>query len=183
MFGIFLPESPLCISDSDSPHSSRTMDSAMDMCPGCGQMFAPGGFSNHLRFSHNPHCRTIQGNLQPRYPSLATSIPIPTPQPWSPALDVEMVDLNGAGSGEILDSHPLNDVAAPCSEVNPPSPIQDNLQQLLSTPIHPPGGEIIILDSDSDDDEEDNHQSNCTDLGPSTDSGTRSSASKVQPRM
>lgn len=43
------------------------MSTAKDSCAGCGRAFAPGGYMNHLRFSHDPHCGSLRNGLMPRY--------------------------------------------------------------------------------------------------------------------
>lgn len=73
------------------------MSTATDTCPGCSREFAPGGFSNHLRYSHDPRCISARVRLQ--------SACLGTREQESPhpsfAIDVDMADLSDTGSSQL----------------------------------------------------------------------------------
>ena len=78
------------------------MSSVTDTCPGCGRSFAPGGYLNHLRFSRNPQCGSLQNGLVYQYPTALVNAPPGSPlapRPTTP--NIEMLDV----SNEELPSH------------------------------------------------------------------------------
>lgn len=70
------------------------MSAARDTCPGCGRKFSPAGFSNHLRFSHDPRCSSLRGTLLPRYTISFNPPPNPPGAPSTAAPDVQMLDIS-----------------------------------------------------------------------------------------
>ena len=70
------------------------MNTTGDICPGCEREFAPGGYSNHFRFSHDPRCGSLWSGVVPGYTAVTRgsftgsrpSTPCPTDS------DVPMLD-------------------------------------------------------------------------------------------
>jgi len=151
-------------------------------CPGCGRHFLPGGYTNHLKLTRDPRCKSVRNSVfqppsnvpfrhsavaptpgPPRTPSPPTPGPLHVPDNLDP--DIEMVDV----SGESQDLPPAD------SNINLPSPGQavgtntysangqDGPDELLNAhPHHLSSTPLVInldTDSDSSDDEDGNRQS------------------------
>ena len=135
------------------------MDSPNTVCPGCERPFKPGGYANHLKFSHDPRCQSIRSSylwtpLNPPTPSSHFPTPGPPPAPESP--DVEMMDISddlgqlpGPGSiphspNQTIEASRLDTLGhKPCPSK---SPIGNSHR-----PSRPSHG-VIIADSDTDSD-------------------------------
>ena len=152
-------------------------------CPGCGRYFNPGGYTNHLKLTQNPRCKSIRDSVfQPAFgttsfPSGSTSsleplttltspIPGPSRTPENLDSDVEMMDIDRGSQDSLL----------PGPNTNPPDQFArvhghgadewDNSDELLSTlPHHQLSAPVIIgldTDSDSSDDDDDDDGGNET---------------------
>jgi len=149
-------------------------------CPGCGRHFLPGGYTNHLKLTRDPRCKSVRNSVfqppsnTPFYhsaivptpgPSHAPSHPIPGPSniPDNLNLDVEMADFSG-GSQDLppVDSNtnlPLP--GQPTGANGHGADRQDIPNELLNTcPHYLSSGPLAIhldTDSDSSDGEDDGH--------------------------
>ena len=140
------------------------------LCPGCGRYFLPGGYTNHLKLTHDPRCKSIQNSVfrssssapsqnlgltpTPRPSPTLSPMPGPSSTPELLDFDVEMVDI-ASESQDHLTTH---------SNVNPPSPSQsvgdsgDNIDgegapdELFGTPPNFLSSVPIIIGSDMDSD-------------------------------
>ncbi len=94
------------------------MATTKDTCPGCGQEFAPRGFTNHLRLSDDPRCLHFQEELIPSYS--ATLLDLPTHSSDSHAApDVPMLDVSNEGPepGTILPPSPSHLHSIPIDDI------------------------------------------------------------------
>ena len=139
------------------------MSHTTDTCPGCGRTFAPGGYTNHLRFSRDPQCGLLRDNLMYRY---TTSLVNPlthspsTPQPTTP--DVQMLDI-------------LNNELPPHSNIFP-SPSHEEIYMSIDDDIDGSHGS----EDDGDDDYDDNDSgSNNNDDNENDDSGSDDTNSPI----
>ena len=156
------------------------------ICPGCGRHFLPGGFTNHLKLTRDPRCKSIQNSIfrppsgaSPHQGSIPTPVPLHTPS--SPAHepshipddlnpDIEMTDVSN-GDQDLLSTDSGIDLPAP-SQVAGVSghhtDEQDGLDELFNVlPHHPSSHPFVIssdMDSDLSDDEDNNRQSHHREL-------------------
>lgn len=135
------------------------MDSLNTICPGCERPFKPGGYANHLKFSHDPRCRSIRSSylrtsLNPPTPSSHFPTPGPPPAPESP--DVEMMDI-GDDLGQLPGPSLIPRSPSQTIETSQPDAI-GHKPRPSESPVgnshHPsrPSHGVIIVDSDTDSD-------------------------------
>ena len=142
------------------------MGPSTHVCPGCQRSFQPGGYANHLRFSHDPRCRSIRSSLLQTSPDVLLPshshppIPGPPPVPEPQASpDVEMMDIDNdleppVDPGSDLPSFgpmtPANQ-AGEWDEVQPSEldPIPNGFP--ATDPCRPPRG-VVVVDSETDSD-------------------------------
>ena len=79
-----------------APSVVASMSSATDTCPGCGRSFAPGGYANHLRLSHDPRCGSLRNGLVYRYTGSPVNLPVGSqPAPRFTTPDPSILDVSG----------------------------------------------------------------------------------------
>lgn len=154
------------------------MTTATDICPGCGREFAPIGFLNHLRLSHDPRCVSARNRLQPRYPH---PFELESPR-HSPLTDVEMVDLS---HGEFVTPSELSSQSG-AADMDTDIPFHgDDGGRLLSmledgpdTVTCPLNAQApVVFDSDAEDsDDDDGDQDQTPHSEPETQPGLGSAA-------
>ena len=81
--------------------------SATNTCPGCSRKFAPRGFSNHLRLSHDPRCASAWDRLQPTYSDTLRQIP-PRTSHWGqkPVFQVGTLQIHWKEMDRVLEVYP-----------------------------------------------------------------------------
>ena len=145
------------------PFASRTFTSTslpMYICPGCQQHFQPGGYANHLRFSHDLRCRSVRSSLLRTSSNSSYLPPTPGPSPAPEPSDVEMMNVNdeqNPPASHTLDP-PLPDQTTLANrpdrwEDAQPGP-ESNPNELPTTGPHRPSRNAIVIDSDIESDAE-----------------------------
>lgn len=136
------------------------MDSPNTVCPGCKRPFKPGGYANHLKFSHDPRCRSIrssylQTSLNPPI-SPSSNFPTPGPPPAPESPDVEMMDIDD-DPGQLVGPSLIPPSFSQTIETSQPDTVghQPHPSELPAGNSHHPSHlshGVIVVDSDTDSD-------------------------------
>ena len=159
------------------------MDStAKRECPGCGRRFLPGGYTNHLRLTRDPRCKSFRNSIfHPPSSTFSHQDAVPTPgpphAPFSPTNqpshvpddldpDIEMSDVGG-GDQDIPPADYDMNLSTPDQPAGADGHSTDELDspdELLDVHPHCPSSHPFTVTSDTDsdlsDDEDNSHQSN-----------------------
>lgn len=139
-------------------------------CPGCQQHFRPGGYTNHLKLTHDPRCKSIRNSVFQRTsgtvphhsdhiltasPSVGPSPPTREPSHVSdnPDSDMEMLDVEDENHHLPPTDTDIDPLLGQSVSANNHHTLPDVI--LHSLPLVP----IVIgsdMDSDSSDDDDDN---------------------------
>ena len=86
--------SPTCPPPCPPPDHHEMHPTTKCVCPRCGCSFAPGGYTNHLNLSHDPHCKSVCNSILQVKSNVSINCsgfsPTPEPSHMPPLLPLDL---------------------------------------------------------------------------------------------